>query len=317
MVEIESITEKDEKNFQSIFSSASRSLGWEVGDSVKVKQNDRESILFYCNQVFMQFSYDQKGNILRNTIQMDDEGKVLAFTITQGEIDYQVMVDDDMLYLIDENGFHQSLQLYKDSSAPSAYEVECNGLLDYTQYDGRKDIRVVTRYEQPIYSSVSEKMLFTYSIRQPYSICYEECASKRQRGFFFLGRKNSYYRMDFDIRNNKWQYDLATLGEYGVGAVLANDTVSLQNGNTAFSRFYRVLFHVGDYITITGFPFLRSYSEQDIEDQLCQMEFHSSVPTFIIDLFNQRFQLLADYQELIDSYLQFQYGKRGLTKEKR
>lgn len=317
MVEIKQITEEDKRKFQTIFSSAHRTLGWDVEDSVKVVQDCQEFLLFYCNQVFMKFSFDSEGRIHRNTIQIDEEGKILAFTITQEDMDYQVMVDDGKIHLIDENHFHQSLQLRKDEQDSTDFEVSSNGLLDYVQYDAKKDLQVVMRYEQPIHSSVCDKTLYAYYIKEPYFVSYEDHVQKRHKGFFFLGRKDAYYRMDFDLRNNKWQYDLATLFEHGVGAVMAKDTFSLQDNQVAFSRFYRVLFHVGDYITMTGFPFLQSHRVEEVEEWIREMQLHSSIPTFVVDLFNQRFVLLREYQEMVDAYLAFQYGEKELKKEKK
>lgn len=301
MTKVELITNEDFKKFKEIFNFAKRGLGWDKEDGVKVIQNNKEFILFYANGVFMKFGYDSDNRVIKNTIQIDDNEKVLSFTITNDGVDYQVIVNHDYIYLIDENGLHQSLHLRKDNSNPEL-EIVSNGLLDYIQYDSNRDIRMLTRYEQYVPGSVDDRIIYSDFIKKPYYISCESSVSKRKYGLFFLGRKDSYYRMDFDIWNNKWQYDLATLQEFGVDAVISSRTIALHNGQTEFSRYYRVLFNIGDYFTVTGFPFLRQYTEKDIEKIILDSEFSSKIPMFIIDIYNRRNVLLKENQEIVDEY---------------
>ena len=64
--------------------------------------------------------------------------------------DYQVNLSDNAVYLIDENGRHQSLQLLRNQETPN-FEVSANGLLTYMQYDSKK-----------IVESDKESILFCY-----------------------------------------------------------------------------------------------------------------------------------------------------------
>lgn len=118
----------------------------------------------------------------------------------------------------------------------------------------------------------------------------------------FLGRKSAYYRLDFDVKDDKWKYDLSTISEFGIGAVLASDTISLHNGNKKFSRFCREILSVGEYITITGFPFMRQYTQSDIDEYVESKGFKARVSEELLNIFNNREKYTRDFQDIVLLY---------------
>ena len=206
----------------------------------------------------IKFMFDNVGNLEFKSCVADEDGKVISITIDE----YQVNVGDNIVYLIDENGRHQSLQLLRNQETPD-FEVSANGLLTYMQYDSKKDVRLVIRYDQDVYGDNGR--VYVDYLNNPFYVSVESKPKLRDKGLVFLGKKDSYYRLDFDVWNNKWQYDLATIGEYGFGAVMTSDTISLHGGEKEFSRYYRELLSVGDYFSLTTFPLGKAYKKNDID----------------------------------------------------
>lgn len=282
--------------FKDILERAKILFGWDVEDAYKVLVNGEESILFCYHPVFMLFTYDKEGNLEYKSCAVSDDNKVISVTLG----DYQVNVDNNMVYLIGIDGRHQSLQILKNNDTPN-FEVASNGVITYMQYDEKKDVRVVIRYSQNVYSS--NKRVYGDYTEDAFYVSVESKPILRDKGLIFLGSKSAYYRLDFDVWNNRWQYDLATLGEYGLSAVMASDTTTLHGGNYEFSRFYKTLFSFGDYITITGFPFSKAYSKDNIEDLVRELEFNVGIPKYVINIYNSKDEIVKEFQSLVDDYV--------------
>ena len=312
MAKIELITEEDLKKYKEIFDIALLSFGWTSEDSVKLIKDGKEYILFGYMNVFMRFGYTEKDELEFTSFVVNDDGKVVSFALDG----YQVNVNDNQIYLINEDGFHQSLLLMKNSHNPE-FEVSSNGILTYMQYDSKRDIKLVTKSEHNILGDATKKVIYHDYLEEPFYVSVESNALKREQGLFFLGKKDAYYRLDFDIWKNRWQYDLATMQEFGVGAVLSTDTVSLQGGNREFSRYYKSLLSIGDYFTLTGFPITRPYKKEDIESIVESLSFNTKIPPFIVQLFNKRFELAEDFQRTVDAYYRVMGNTTGIQYRKK
>lgn len=294
MVRVDTITDDDYIKFSELFKMADGLFGWTREDSYKVLIDGNEYVLFGYQPIFMLFGYDKDGKLVNKSCVVDDNNKVISITIDG----YQVNITDNMVYLIDENGRHQSVQLMRNMENPD-FEVSANGLLTYMQYDSKKGVRLVTRYDQNVYGN--NGIVYSDYLGEPFYVSVETNPIKRDKGLFFLGTKNAYYRLDFDVWNNKWQYDLATIGEYGISAVMAKDTVTLHGGEKEFSRYYREILSIGDYFSLTTFPIGKQYNKENIQDIIESLDFNVSIPSFVAEIFNNRNSLSNDFQSIIDS----------------
>jgi hypothetical protein len=293
VAKIESVNDFDFKKYKDIFIKAEY-LGMTLEEAVKVVEDDgTERILFVCGSIWMIFGY-RNGILKYNTFLVNDD-KVVSFTMN----DYQVNVNDNMVYLIYENGKHESLQLFRND-VENDFDVSNNGLVVHMQYNSKEDVRTISKYEHCVYGDNSK--IYGMRLNEPYEVIIEKNASKRDKGMKFIGEKSSYYRLDFDIYNNRWQYDLATIQEFGLGAVLSNNTISLQNGVKKFSKFYKVLFSCGDYFTLTGFPFLRQYSSSDVNEYVKDCGFNIGVSDELVEIFNNRDNYTRDFQDIVLLY---------------
>lgn len=295
MVNLVSISDEDIIKYDAIFKRAEMLFGWNSSDAYKIVENGKESILFCYHPMYMVFSYDKNNKLEFKSCVADDNGKVISITIDG----YQVNISNNSVYLIDENGRHQSVQMLRNRENPD-FEVSANGLLTYMQYDSKRDIRLVIRYDQDVYGD-NQRVYVDY-LSNPFYVSVESKPKLRDKGLVFMGKKDAYYRMDFDVWNNKWQYDLSTLGEYGVGAVMASDTISLHNGEKEFSRYYKQLLSIGSYISITSFPFGRAYKKKDIDLIIDELQFNKFIPPFVGNIFNNRDSITSEFQSIVDAY---------------
>ncbi len=295
MVKLYDIQDKDYKKHKDIFDYAEYLFGWTREDAKKIIDGDNYYILFGYKPIFMLFR-GKSPNVEHKSWVVDDDGKVISMTMDG----YQVNVDKQGIYLIDENGNHQSVQLLRNNEEVP-FELNTNGVLNYMQYDSKRDLRMVLKYEQNVYGD--NGMIYSDYLHKPFYISVETKPLLRDKGLFFLGRKDAYYRLDFDIYKNRWQYDLATMQEFGIGASIANDTITLHSGERSFSRYYKELFRFGDYFSLTGFPFFRQYSDKEIDTIIEEFAFNKEIPQFVASTFNNRFQIIREFQDITDEYL--------------
>ena len=306
MVRIDSITDEEYVKYKDIFELDYGLFGWNREDSYKVIQDGNCFIMFNYFPVFMLFNYNEQKRLEYKTFMVDNDYKIVSFTTN----DYQVNLGDDLIYLIDENGNHQSLQFIKNSDELN-FEVSANGIITYMQYNSKNDIRLVLKYDQNMYGD--NGVIYSNYLKRPFYVSVENKPKLRDKGLVFLGKKDVYYKLDFDVYNNRWQYDFATIQEFGIDAVIASDTITLHGGKTEFSRYYKQLFSIGDYISITGFPILKQYKERDIDFIIDKMNFNKDIPVFVATIYNNRETMIKEFEEVISSYLEL----KSLRKEKK
>lgn len=282
-------------------------LGWDIADGFSVLIDNKEYYLFYSNNIFFCLYLNSKHDVIYNIMQVDDNMQLISFTKKVFDKDYQFVLLDNGVMLIDEMKNRYYLQLSKDINELNG--VLNNAVLDFGQYKANDDISLTMRYEQMAHGEINNKKLYGAYIRDPFSYIFEKGVLGKS---YFGKRKDAFYRLDFDIMDNRWQYDLVALREFGIDAITSDNTVSLYDNEVSFSRFYRELFHIGDYITITGFPFLKGIKVQDMKDIVLSKGFLLNIPDTLIDFFNNREFIIKEYQAIIDVYnknLEFKLGK--------
>ena len=122
MVRLVDISSDDLIKYDTIFKRAEVLFGWNSVDAKKIVKDGSDSILFCYHPMYMVFGYDESGKLDVKSCIADDTGKVISITIGG----YQVNVNNNSVYLIDEYGRHQSLQMLRNEATPS-FEVSANG----------------------------------------------------------------------------------------------------------------------------------------------------------------------------------------------
>lgn len=299
MLNLRKINDEEKNKYKDILDMAEITYGFELNDGYIVDRDSKEEILFVCGPVFMLFSRDNNGKIVFSSFIVNENYEVIS--ITKG--DKQINVGDNYVYTISEDYKHEALVLYKNDRLPD-FEIDSNGIVEYMQYDKKNDVRVLVRYNHNIYGNSMQ--IYPYHLDMPYYLSMESKVSKRDRGLKFLGWKDSFYRFDFNVYENRWQYDIAVLKDCGIGALWSDNNSSLLR---EFSKYYRVLFQVGDYVTITSFPLGRQYDREHINKMIMELGFNVEIPNYLLGLYNGKKDLLAEKQQVADLYKSSIYAK--------
>lgn len=286
--------DSDFVEYKEIYDMADMLFGLDINDSFIMQDNNKVRIIFYCPPLFIGF-WLEEGKIKTSSFCINEENEIQAFTYE----DYQININEEGMVFTNENGNVYFLQLLGNKNEPG-FDVENNGTLVFAQYDRKKDTRVVSKFEHNICQD--NDTIYGCRLDKPFSITIESKVRWRDMGLKFIGHKDTYYKMDFDVYHNRWQYDLATMKDFGVGAVMASDTQSLQDRNS-FSKYYKVLFSFGDYITLTGFPFTRQYDMDYVLDMIKGLGFSETVPRFFLEVYNNLKDLTKGNEEILDWFI--------------
>ena len=287
--------ESDYVKFKEIYDRGEMLFGFVREESFIMQDDKQESVVFYCPPIFMRFWKDEKGVINTSSFYINEENKIIAFTLG----DYQVNLNDNGIVFTHEDGNIYYLNLLSEGVE---YDTGAsnNGTLIFSQYNKKKKVRVVSKYEHNVWCD--NRQIYNSRLEEPFSVTIESKVNWRDRGLKFIGHERTYYKLDFDVYKNRWQYDIATAKDFGTCAVLAGDSYSLQN-RESFIKYYKVLFRFGDYITITGFPFTRQYDKEDIDRLVQECDFSLEVPEFFIKVYNGQEELRKGNEDILSWYL--------------
>lgn len=279
------LTDDEKVKYKKILDRAEVAFGIEREDGLLINKDDKDIILFVCGTLFMLFSLENNEIKLASFI-VDSDYKVVSVS----KEDKQYIIGENSLYLIDENGRHYSLSWVTNERNPN------NSMIEYMQYDLKQDLRIFFRYD--CFGSLGTQ-IYPYHITNPFYICIESKASKRDKGLKFLGSKKAYYRLDFS-KEKKLSYLLASAKD-DTGAVESNNPLSLVEEND-FIRYYRVLLQLGEYVTITGFPFSKQYRIEVLDNLLRQVGFDVLKQQELVDIYNNRHEMKDDFQSIADEF---------------
>ncbi len=325
MVDISRIDIKEDY-LQKKLNSLCHLFGWNLNDGVRVLFNGKESFLFYCNNIFVRYFISADMEMMYDIIQVDDEGKVVTFTLKIDDDDYQVVIDENGVKLIDENKNQRFLRLVKDNY--SSDDISNNGVLGFGQYNIKNNILLEMRYEQMVHGSLDNKIIYADYIKEPYSYSFEY-GLRINKLLSFIRRKKTFYRLDFDFRDNRWQYEnskryhvgvlpkrakyykkvafvndevgytLTAMNEYGLLNVLKNGSYNLLREDRTV-RYVKSLFidFKGNYRD--AWPFANLLKAEEIESLIKKYNFNTRIPDFIISLYNGENKDVLLIQEIVE-----------------
>ncbi len=303
MICLKKITEEEKLKYKKIIDFATNFLGFEEDELYSLTIGNKNYVLFVCGPIFSILSYDFSGKIQISSFTVDNDYKVTSLT----DGDYQINIENDAVHLRHEDGDCYSLSFLTNNEEPE-FEVANDGVVRFMQYNKKNDTRMVADFEHFVCGD--RRIIYQTRLENPFNLTIESKASKRDKWLKFLGNKKSFYRLDFDSSINSLTYDIALMKDYGVGALLSTDAVSIQRDEN-FSKYYRVLLRLSDYITITGFPFTQQYDKKDIFELLNSLGLSSEVPDFLIYYFNNKEELLKKYQGIADSFKESIYAQEN------
>lgn len=278
------LTDDEKVKYKKILDRAEAAFGIDKEDGLLL-EDGKDTILFVCGTLFMLFNLENNEIKIASFI-VDSDYKIISVS----KEDKQYIFSDNSLYLIDENGKQYSLSWVENGKNPN------NSMIEYMQYDLKQDLRIFFRYD--CFGSLGTQ-IYQYHITNPFYICIESKASKRDKGLKFLGSKKGYYRLDF-TKEKRLSYLLASVKD-DTGAVESDNNLCLVE-EKEFFRYYRVLLQLGEYVTITGFPFSKQYKIEDLDNFLRQAGFDSLKQQELVDIYNDKHKMKDEFQSIADEF---------------
>ncbi len=291
MITIGELTSEDVKKYQPIFQACYELFQSVNGVYYKININGEEKILHRVDNLFTIFELD--GNVVGYqmfTIYDNYQVADVAFD------DYEMHPQGNRrVFQRREDGLTECLDFFARPNGPD--DEGYNGLISYVQYNPQKDMRTIIMYQQNI--NDNSKHIYEFHTRVPFQIKIEKHVLLRDKGIKLPFCSKTYIKRTFDYRDEPTYYTLATMKDFGVGATIGQDVVSMQ-GSYDITRYYREIFVTPNYHAISLFPFCSQYKIEEINEYLKSQGFNTSIPKLLMDYHNGEVPEVKQYQELAD-----------------
>ena len=291
MITIGELTSEDVQKYQPIFQACYELFQSVNGVYYKINIDGEEKILHRVENLFTIFELDE--NVVGyQMFTVDDNYQVADVAFDDYEMHPQ---GERRVFQRREDGMTECLDFFERPNGPD--NEGYNGMICYVQYNPTNDMRVMIMYQQNIYSNKAR--IYEFHTRVPFQIKIEKHVLLRDKGVKLPFCSKTYIKRTFDYRDEPLFYTLATLKDYGVGATIGQDVVSLQGSND-ITRYYRELFITKNYQAISLFPFCNQYKIEEIKEYLESLGFNTSIPKLLVDYHNNELPEIRTYQELSD-----------------
>ena len=291
MITIGELTSEDVQKYQPIFQACYELFQSVNGVYYKINIDGEEKILHRVENLFTIFELDE--NVVGyQMFTVDDNYQIADVAFDDYEMHPQ---GDRRVFQRREDGMTECLDFFERPNGPD--NEGYNGMICYVQYNPTNDMRVMIMYQQNIYSNKAR--IYEFHTRVPFQIKIEKHVLLRDKGVKLPFCSKTYIKRTFDYRDEPLFYTLATLKDYGVGATIGQDVVSLQGSND-ITRYYRELFITKNYQAISLFPFCNQYKIEEIKEYLESLGFNTSIPKLLVDYHNNELPEIRTYQELSD-----------------
>ena len=291
MITIGELTSEDVQKYQPIFQACYEIFQSVNGVYYKINIDGEEKILHRVENLFTIFELDE--NVVGyQMFTVDDNYQVADVAFDDYEMHPQ---GDRRVFQRREDGMTECLDFFERPNGPD--NEGYNGMICYVQYNPTNDMRVMIMYQQNIYNNKTK--IYEFHTRVPFQIKIEKHVLLRDKGVKLPFCSKTYIKRTFDYRDEPLFYTLATLKDYGVGATIGQDVVSLQGSND-ITRYYRELFITKNYQAISLFPFCNQYKIEEIKEYLESLGFNTSIPKLLVDYHNNELPEIRTYQELSD-----------------
>ncbi len=289
MITIGELNAEDVKKYEPVFQACYDLFHDVSGVYYKIEINGEEKILHRIENLFTIFELVDK-TVSYEMFTVDDNYKLADVAFD----DYEMHpVGGVNVFQRRDNGIAEVIQPIIRSNGPD--NEGYNGMVSYVQYNKDNDMRVMIFYQHNFYSEQGK--IYPFHTKVPFQIKIEKHVVLRDKGFKIPFCNQTYIKRTFDYRDEPSYYTWATIKDFGVGATLGQDVVSLQ-GSVDITRYYKELFITKDYQAITLFPFCSQYKIEDINAYLESKGFSTSLPQFLIDYYNGDLADVKVYQEL-------------------
>ena len=291
MYKLKELTDDDVVRHEDAIRCAYGVYGDIVGVFYLVEDNGEEAILHNCDNVFMLIH--DNDNQLRYTMFAIDDNFELS-DLGYPKFEYHIM-DGEKVFLDRESGKSFSIALTKrqDGEDVDGY----NGYVRFTQFDPNTKERATITFQ---HMANSNGFISPFHIKKPFQVLFQSNVKITKNGEFKCKGKKSYIAKTFDIYDDKTGYDMATIKDFGLQSFLEQGSYSLQKNEKKITKYYKILYVTNSLYAITGFPFTRQYSLEDMIAMLEERGFSYEIPQEYLDVYNGKDELLNNINMLIE-----------------
>ncbi len=291
MIEIKELMEEDVPRYTKAFLVARDLLGDFTGEYFKVFIDGKEKLLHLVEEeeynLYTLYTLNEDGTISYDMFTTDKEHNVTQV----GYEDFEASFCDGQTLLKYRDEKHAESLSVRKREVPDYDGLD--GSIVYAQYDGDKDIRVIMTFNQMHFEK--NKIVYENRVKTPFSIQIEErLLASQEKGK--KAKSTSYISRTFDSEVEPFLHGLATVRDYGNSGSLGS-SYSLQRGDRT-TKYFKILFVTKDGNAITGFPFCKQYSQEQMEEMLTRSGFKPRVSKEIMDIHNGNDSTLAMCREL-------------------
>lgn len=285
MISVRDFDEKDVKRYLSVFDCIN-DLYDDYGGMYYILDIDgKEKVLHRTYNIFTILSLSFDGSIDYSIFTINEDYEVIDAGFENFETH---VIEGKLVVQKRETCFTECLSFSKRENGVDNDGYD--GIIVYSQYDPKLDIRAVITYQQ-MYNGECGR-IYQSHIEVPFTYALEtNIVNKRH------SRQHTYIKGEYRYDKSPHIFNIATIKDYGLMSFLEKGAISLQQNNK-ITRYYKVLAYSPQKYAITGFPFTRQYNSNEMKELFKSYGFNDSIPTYLLDLYNGEYEEMNLFKEI-------------------
>lgn len=305
MISIRDFDEKDIKKYLVVFDCINDLYNDYGGMYYILDIDGKEKVLHRIDNIFTILSLSCDGSIDYSVFTVNENYEIIDAGFDEFETH---IVEDKLVVQKRETYFTECLSFSKRENGLDNDGYD--GVIVYTQYDPKLDIRASITYQQ-MYNE-SRNRIYESHINVPFVYTLENNMTNKK-----TSRQYTYIKCEYSYDKTPYTFNIATIKDYGLIPFLKNGPISLQK-NDKITRYYKVLAYSKQKYAITGFPFTRQYNPNEMKELFTSYGFNASIPSYLLDLYNGEYQEMNSFKEIasIIKRIETNYGIEDIIDKK-
>lgn len=291
MYKLKELTDYDVLNHETAIRCAYQVYDDVVGVFYLLEKDGKEYILHNYDNVFMVIEEFEDNTVSYTMFSVNDNFELCDL----GYKDFELHIMDGEYVFQDRNtGISTSIVL---KTRDNGDDIDgYNGFVRFTQFNPEKQTRATITFQHMFYG---EGKISPYHIVKPFQFIFYDVKHKRN-GELKIKFKDQFIGRTFYYHKEKMLYDIVSIKDYGLSEFLEKGSYALQKNDRSITRYYKILYVNDNHYAMTGFPFTRQYTLEDMKLKLEECGFSYGIPQTYINIYNGNDEQLKDIKELIE-----------------
>lgn len=285
MISIRDFDEEDIKKYLVVFDCINDLYDDYGGMYYILNVNGKENVLHRIDNIFTILSLSCDGSIDYSVFTVNEDYEIMDAGFEEFETH---VVEDKLVVQKRETCFTECLSFLKRENGLDNDGYD--GVIVYSQYDLKLDIRAVITYQQ-MYNEERTR-IYESHIQVPFTYTLETNMTNKKPS-----RQYTYIKGEYRYDKTPYTFNIATIKDYGIMSFFKKGSISLQKDNK-ITRYYKVLAYSKQKYAITGFPFTRQYNPNEMKELFTSYGFNDSIPSYLLDLYNGEYQEMNLFKEI-------------------